>query len=76
MAAQPMAARQWPPTNGRASALPPDCRECWAQAPQERPPFDAVVPRLRSLLELAASSRKPAEPVRYRTLQERPAWRF
>ncbi|PRW33300.1 Serine threonine- kinase CTR1 [Chlorella sorokiniana] len=51
-------------------------RECWAQAPHERPLFDSVVPRLRSLLELAASSRKPPEPVRYRTLEERPAWRF
>lgn len=56
--------------------MPTHRRECWAQVPQERPSFDAIVPRLRSLLELAARSRKPAEPVRYRTLQERPAWRF
>lgn len=31
------------------------CRECWAQAPSERPTFSQIVPRLSALLDVASA---------------------
>lgn len=77
-AAAPCARLVPTPVTAHSTPLPAPCTcsECWAQAPGERPRFDAIVPRLRTLLELAARSRRPAEPARYRSLEDRPAWRF
>lgn len=35
------------------------CRDCWAQQPEERPPFSQIVARLGELLSQAAASLEP-----------------
>lgn len=53
-----------PPTAdaGPFCGLPP-CRDCWAEAPADRPGFAEVVPRLRAMLERLGSSACAATPL-------------